>query len=219
MNLCPLATGFPEQLSADNLAIMALMMTKESLFLIINMISVAAHRQYDKIFCKTSEKTMLSILYPKEDYTAADVAVRVQALAAGEGQKIQVVPKHFGRNPQQVEKQLKQTAAALFIACDKLKLDADSKQELAVLQEKKRKIICVVPQRFAGLPKDDADLERHAYTRGNAKSFTDTVQSFVKKLETSQPAKKRGDKDAQLLIAGGLLVAGIILLAGLNKKK
>ncbi len=30
MNLCPLATGFPEQLSADNLAIMALMMTTES---------------------------------------------------------------------------------------------------------------------------------------------------------------------------------------------
>jgi hypothetical protein len=36
---------------------------------------------------------MLTLLYLENDKNAADVAIRVQALAAGEGQKIQVILK------------------------------------------------------------------------------------------------------------------------------
>ena len=163
---------------------------------------------------------MLSILYPKEDYTAADVAVRVQALAAGEGQKIQVIAKHFGRNPLEVEKQLKRTKIALFIACDQVKLDDNSQQELDILLKKHCKIICIVPQKFESLPENEDNIEKYTYTQGDARSFADTAQNFVKKLKdfqiSSPPAKK--NNDISLLIAGGLLVAGIIFLVNLNKK-
>ncbi len=164
---------------------------------------------------------MLSILYPQGDYAAADVAVRVQALAAGENQTIQVIAKHFGRNSDQVDKQLNQTTAALFIACDQLDLDENSRKELAILQQKPCKIICVVPQNFV-FP-DDKNLERYTYTQGDTDSFAETVQKFVDELKQSRkmpvPSTQKSDSGASLLIAGGLLVAGIIFLANLNKKE
>ncbi len=163
---------------------------------------------------------MLTILYPKEDYAAADVAVRVQALAAGENQTIQVITKHFRRNQEQVDQQLNQTTAALFIACDRLELDESSQQELTELRDKNCKIICVVPENFVGLPNNQ--LERYTYTQGDIGSFAETVQKFVDELKHAQytpvPAQKT-DNGATLLIAGGLLVAGIIFLASLNNDK
>lgn len=164
---------------------------------------------------------MLTIFYPKEDYTAADVAVRVQALAAGENQTVQVITKHIRRNQKQVTQQLRQTTAALFIACDRLELDEKSQQELADLQYKNCKIICVVPQDFVELPKSP-NIERYTYTQGDTGSFAETVQKFVDKLKHAQQRaapEQKSDNGAALLIAGGLLVAGIIFLASLNTDK
>lgn len=156
---------------------------------------------------------MLSILYPKEDYTAADVAIRVQALAAGEDHKLYVVPRHFGRQQEQVQKNLHKTTAALLIACDQTRLDESCKQEIDFLIEKKKRIIGVVPANFELLP---VGIEIYNYTQGNAKSFADTVQHFVDQLKQAPSGKK--NQETNLLVVGGLLIAGIILLSNLNKK-
>jgi hypothetical protein len=156
---------------------------------------------------------MLSILYPKEDYTAADVAIRVQALAAGEGHKLHVVPRHFGRQEEQAQKNLHKTTAGLLIACDKARLDETSKKDIGFLIEKKKRIIAVVPANFEPLPES---IETYRYTQGSAKSFADTVQHFVEQLKQAPTGKK--NQETNLLVVGGLLIAGIILLSNLTKK-
>ena len=38
---------------------------------------------------------LIAIIYPKEDYKAANVALKVQALAQSKNQRVYVVPKTF----------------------------------------------------------------------------------------------------------------------------
>ncbi|SEH08202.1 hypothetical protein [Candidatus Venteria ishoeyi] len=158
---------------------------------------------------------MLTIFYPKDDFTAADIAVRVQALAAGEGQSIQVLAKHFGRNEEQISQQLQQTQAALFIACDALIIDEKSKFEMQTLIQKGIKPVCLIPPDFKGLLSATESIH---YTKGNLDNLAVMAQNFAKRLQPVQDRQPPQNDDMKLLIAGGLLIAGIILFSSMNKK-
>lgn len=82
---------------------------------------------------------MITILYPKNDFDAANVAVKVQSLAQSRNQKIYVVPKHYGRNRTEVQESLKKSSVALLIAQSANEIDRDTLDELKVLIDYKKK--------------------------------------------------------------------------------
>lgn len=161
---------------------------------------------------------MLTLLYPENDRNAADVAIRVQALAAGEGQKIQVILKKTDNKKKQT--QIKKTTTAILIAYDQLALDQDTAQFIDKLLEQNCKIFCFLPKGFAGVKSNDPLLNLYPYQKGEFKNLVDTIHNFVGKIQINSEnvnQQSKLDKETKLLIAGALTIAGIITLIFLNK--
>jgi hypothetical protein len=154
---------------------------------------------------------MLTILYSEGDYTAADIAIRVQALAQGQGQQIYVSPKHFGRNEESVKKALSKSKNALFIAFDKTSIDAKTIQEINYLHALPCKIYAIVPSEMA-LPK--IPMEVYKFQSKSFSNFTDVVQRFIQKLN-----ENKNTKNNQFLIGTGILILSVLLLSLLDNEK
>ena len=91
---------------------------------------------------------MISILYGERDFEAASIALKVQSLSQNQPTRIYIVPKHYGRNVEEIHKNLLQTQAAVFLAYDLHSVDEITKQELAVLKSNNIPIKYVVPNEF-----------------------------------------------------------------------
>lgn len=159
---------------------------------------------------------MLTIIYPENDYTSADIAIRVQALAQGQGQKVYVVPKHLGRNEENISKNLKKTDSVLFIAYDKTQLDESTLTELSWLTKNNKLIHAIVPDNMQmGLGQN---LRTYTYSQMNHSDFAVSINRFVSQLQSEQQVKK-GTKNDNILILVGLLVLSILFLSLVNDGK
>jgi hypothetical protein len=159
---------------------------------------------------------MLTIIYPENDYTSADIAIRVQALAQGQGQKIYVVPKHLGRNEENIFKNLKKTDTVLFIAYDKTQLDNSTLDELSWLTKNNKLIHAIVPDNM----KMDLgqNLRAYTYSQMNHYDFAAGINRFVNQLQNEQKVKN-GTKNDNILVLVGLLVLSILFLSLVNDGK
>jgi hypothetical protein len=159
---------------------------------------------------------MLTIIYPENDYTSADIAIRVQALAQGQGQKIYVVPKHLGRNEENIFKNLKKTDTVLFIAYDKTQLDNSTLDELSWLIKNNKLIHAIVPDNM----KMDLgqNLRTYTYSQMNHSDFAAGINRFVNQLQNEQKVKN-GTKNDNILVLVGLLVLSILFLSLVNDGK
>ncbi|GAB4340884.1 MAG: hypothetical protein OHK0038_20430 [Flammeovirgaceae bacterium] len=156
---------------------------------------------------------MLTILYSEGDYTAADIAIRVQALAQGQGQQLYVSPKHFGRNEESVKKALSKSKNALFIAFDKTTIDDKTLQEIKYLQSIPCKIYAIVPMEMT-LPNIPMDV--YKFQSKNFSNFVEVVQNFIKHLSENN---SKSPKNNQLLIGTGILILSILLLSLFDNEK
>ena len=152
---------------------------------------------------------MLTIIYPKEDYTSADIAIRVQALAQGQGQKIYVVPKHYGRNEENVFAKLSKATSILFIAHDKLNIDQNTEKELSFLSSKGKKVHYIVPTDM-NLTTDSTYI--HKYLNNNKMDFANAIQGFIQKIQTNEQGSKKINKENAVLLAVSMLIVTIIFL-------
>ena len=92
---------------------------------------------------------MISILYNHGDFEAASIALKAQSLAQTSAvNKIYIVPKHYGRNQNELTMNLKKTKIAIFISHDIRKFDEDTKKELEFLKQKSIPIHYLVPTTF-----------------------------------------------------------------------
>lgn len=159
---------------------------------------------------------MLTIIYPENDYTSADIAIRVQALAQGQGQKVYVVPKHLGRNEVNILKNLNKTDTVLFIAYDKIQLDASTLKELSWLTNNNKLIHAIVPDNM----KIDLgqNLRIYSYSQKNHSNFAVGINKFVNQLQSEQKVKEVTKND-NILILVGLLVLSILFLSLVNDGK
>lgn len=160
--------------------------------------------QYVKFDCTMSR---ITLIYPKDDYDAANVAIKVQALAQSRGQKIYVVPKHYGRSKTEVEKNLSNTSVALFISQSETPIDKATIDELKYLMENKIKIIGFLPH-GVGLPKGlEGYIQLKRYDNTDANSLRVTLLSFLTEVQKNT----RETQNALLIVIG--LVLFLFLLA------
>jgi len=108
---------------------------------------------------------MIAFLFPNQDYTAADLSTRVQAMAAMRGLKVYSPPRNFNLSAYRqvdVARKLSQCRFALFAAHDVQVLDDLSREELARLTASGTQVYSIVPSGMVdGLR--DAGLTEHVY--------------------------------------------------------
>jgi hypothetical protein len=79
---------------------------------------------------------MLAFIYPNHDYTAAELAIKAQALAGSKGMKVYSPPRNYmmtAYRRMEVKNKLSRSKAALFLAHDVREIDAICQKELDVL--------------------------------------------------------------------------------------
>jgi len=91
---------------------------------------------------------MITFLYPKDDWTAAEIVMKIQALAASQGYNVYSTPKNTKRNIDEINMKLSKTEYAIFMAVDVNKIDEDTQTELEILSKTAKRICYLVPYGF-----------------------------------------------------------------------
>jgi len=157
---------------------------------------------------------MITILYNKDDFEAASIALKAQSLAQNSSKaKIYIVPKHYGRVQSVVYANLKKTKVALFISHDVSTIDAEAKSELRVLSDLGVAIHFIVPTTFSkGLISEFANATIHQYHGSNKAELIKDLGATIKKLEPISTKSKSKQSDVPLTF---LLIGLVVLLLGL----
>ncbi len=150
---------------------------------------------------------MLTIIYPFGDYTAADIAIKLQALSSIQEQSVYVVPKHFGRREEAVIQNLSNSKVVLFIVFDSLAIDEKTEYEINFLKSKNIPIYAFIPEDF----RLSTPIEQtYKYKQNNKNDLLSKIETFISGLQ-KQPKNKNNDW-VDLLIAMGLITGGLLLL-------
>jgi hypothetical protein len=88
---------------------------------------------------------MIAFLYPKEDWTAAEIALKVQAVAASQNLEVYSVPKFQKNRNDQIFQKLSKATQAIFLARDVKLVDADTQEHLKFLKEKGKPVYFILP--------------------------------------------------------------------------
>ena len=88
---------------------------------------------------------MIAFLYPKEDWTAADISLKVQAIAASQNVEVYSVPKFQKNRKEQIFQRLSKASQVIFLAHDIEHIDEDTREQLCYIKEKKIRTFFIVP--------------------------------------------------------------------------
>jgi hypothetical protein len=160
---------------------------------------------------------MISILYPEGDFTSADIAIKLQALGQVQSEQIFIVPKHFGRNSENVHKNLNSSRTALLLLHDKIALDAETKKEIEFLIAKGATIYCIAPIEAKKALMLSQKVSSHFYNRQKSGDFLNTVQSIVSDLQKRKDKISLGDDFGGILMVMAFII--LIIAAFQNDKK
>jgi hypothetical protein len=157
---------------------------------------------------------VLSILYPHDDYTAADIAMRVRALAAGENRRVQVMGGGRYATSQKRENQIDRTQAALLIARIGYIVDEEVVQSVLSLRARRRRVVCLLPQSFTPDLFDPGAVERYVYEPNDPRTLGRITLQFSTELATSKSSRLVD----RLLVASVLWTCGILAIEGQTSK-
>jgi hypothetical protein len=151
----------------------------------------------------TVETDMIAFLYPKEDWTAAEIALKIQAVAASQDIEVYSVPKFQKNRKELIFQRLSKTSQAIFLACDVKTIDEDTQDQLMFLKEKKKPVYFIVPK----------DMENTVTALG----FTETIRLYdpADKMAIIQITEKLLQdlkKDANEGLAVFIVLVGMLLL-------
>ena len=147
---------------------------------------------------------MITFIYPKEDWTAAEMAMKVRGLAGSRNLRVYTTPKHGKRDNEQVYNKLKDTKYAIFLAYDQTEIDLETREELNFLKKHGIPVYFVIPDTMEenvtvlGFEKDV-----YTYKLGNRENLTQILKTILMEL-TSRDDKK---EDFWVLI----VLVGLIL--------
>lgn len=142
---------------------------------------------------------MITILYPKDDFDAANVAVKVQALAQSRNQKIYVVPKHYGRNRTEIQESLKKSSVALLIAQSANEIDQDTLNELKILIDYKKKVIGFIPDKLSLTKSIENSITLEKYHKGDSNELRSGIINYLARVQKNQDA-------SSILVVLGLIL-------------
>jgi hypothetical protein len=151
---------------------------------------------------------MITFIYPKDDWTAAETVMKMQALAASQGSDVYSTPKNTRRNINDINMKLAKTRYAIFIAIDAENIDADTQQELKTLSESRAEIYYVIPEEFEQKLHTKGQVYRYRrsdYPLSLINSVKQVLSDIERKQKTLQDQTDTGDLIALLAIIGLLL--------------
>ncbi|NAY82369.1 MAG: hypothetical protein GU362_05770 [Thaumarchaeota archaeon] len=131
---------------------------------------------------------MITFLYPKDDWTAAEAVMKIQALAASQGYNVYSTLKNTRRNINEINMKLAKTKYAIFIAIDAKKIDADTQQELKTLSESSAEIYYVIPEKFEEKLSIKENAHVYKYIRSDPNSLFNSVNQVLGDIEKKQKA-------------------------------
>ena len=155
---------------------------------------------------------MITFIYPKEDWTAAELAMKVRGLAGSRNLRVYSTPKHGRRDDEMVYRKLRKTTYAVFLAYDQIYIDNDTEKELRFIKKHKIPIYFIVPENMNGKIRELGFGDNiYPYQLGNIDQLRETLNEILMK----QVAKKAGSDDFWgLIILLGLLLFSVFLVAG-----
>jgi len=139
---------------------------------------------------------MITFIYPRDDWTAAETIMKMQALAASQGYSVYATPKNTIRDMDYIKIELSKTRYAIFIAIDADSIDDDTNYELSFLKDKNIETYYVVTE---GLEIEESD---NVFRCGSTPE--DTLES-IQKIQSMRKEGDDGEKSAALASIGIIL--------------
>ena len=165
---------------------------------------------------------MITFLYPRDDWKAAEIAVKIQALAASQNVKVYSTPKNVRRNEQEIAKKLAKTKYAFFVSYDADFIDSDTSWELRYLGDLGIEIYYVVPHVFVSkLQGLGISQNIYTYSYGDSTELIDSVKQLIRHLEakSKSPEGTAGQEEAlSFLLLLGMLLFFLWLIFGKSDK-
>lgn len=152
----------------------------------------------------------IGIIFSERDWTAAEIALKLQSLAYSNDIDCYISPKHIERNHDKVLLTLNKCDYIIFIAHDIDEPDNITQQELKFLKNKP--ILGIVINHFKS---NISFFKEFRYSlKEDAISY---LQSEIQKLKHHTTKSKKHQQEDTLLLLG-LTALLIILFLGLSKK-
>jgi hypothetical protein len=148
---------------------------------------------------------MIAFLYPKEDWTAADIALKVQAVAASQDIEVYSVPKYQQNRREQIYQKLSKVSHAIFIARDIKTIDPDTREHLNYLKDKGKDVYFLVP---AGM---ESEAEALGFQR-NIRTYDPANPMAILQIAESLLTDLRQQADAEGLAIFIVLVGMLLLI-------
>lgn len=150
---------------------------------------------------------MITLIYPKEDWTSAELSTKLQALASSRDIEFYTTPKHGKRDEEHIARKLSNTDKAIFLAHDITSLDENTRWELKSLIKNNADIYLVAPDPLESelreLGFDNSQI--YSYEEGDSHGFHAQINKLMSRLDEQSPGEG-GDLAAFLIILGLLLL-------------
>ena len=151
---------------------------------------------------------MLTFIYPRNDWTAVEVVLKIQALASSQNYKVYATPKNTRRDEEMIKRKLLKTRYAIFVAIDSTEPDEDTIRELRFLKERNVRIYGIVQSSFRrDLVADFLD-KKYVVNKRDPKGFIEAFSNILTEIKST--AEKQGGEVAGLIAFLGII--GILLL-------
>lgn len=147
---------------------------------------------------------MIALLYAYGDWEAADVALKVEAIAESKGIRVFLVPKHSYRVNEKVMLQLQKCEKALLIVKDAKRIDDETQNELQILSKKNIPV-------YGFIPADKKEIIKQVLVNTNKKNFKlydydmNNITTLIHRIEREQIRKNLKPIDAIALLIPVLL--------------
>ncbi len=146
---------------------------------------------------------MISIIYPRDDFTAADISIKI----AMDIEDIEIfpVPKYPGRNENLVFNNLNKSQGVIFIMMDpSLNIDSKTKREIRFVLSQGKEFYAVIPE---GLNLNLGSSKVITYKPDNINDLIEKVHAEILRL------KRRKEQEDAVIILTVLALILIMFLA------
>lgn len=169
----------------------------------------------------------IAILYPKNDWTAADTALRLDAIASFKNLNGFIVPKYPNRDDESLIPKLGRSKYAIFLMFDKNILDTTTKQDISFLLERGAKVYCIIPHTSLNYFKNifaqhashsnNKNIVIISYYKGSKTDLENSINDILEEIKKKEEKVHKANRDMVMaLVLTGLL---LLVLSALSKNK
>jgi len=156
----------------------------------------------------------IGIIYSEKDWTAADIALKIQAIAFSKDIDCFISPKHTVRNDDKVLLSLRKCSHILFLSHDIKNPDEITVKELNYLKDKP--IIAIVKKPFKKL---ENITFKNIIEYETSKNAIEYLKKLIDNVSKNQKSIKIKKEENNVLLLGLTALLLLLLVGSTNNKK